>query len=122
MKKFTFLFLTVNAIISIFMWVLNKILTILYLLLPIGLFMLIMQLRDKNNKANAIGTFLEDNSEFQFVFSDYMLVANKPNELKTKTKKRLNNLNNFLDKWKWLFIVSILVVTCVIIILGVVFN
>ena len=113
MKKFPLLYATTMALLDVFLNILNKILTIVYLLLPVGLFMLVMQLRDKNNKATAINTFITDNSEFQFIFPEYILVSNKPNNLKTNTKNKLVKLNTFCDKWKGLFITLILI--CIII-------
>lgn len=106
--KFPYLFMTVKAILDFFKWIVNKFLTIFYLLLPLGLFLLIMQLRDKNNKVSAIRTFTEDDGEFQFIFPDYILVANYPNALKNGWTRKVRALNKFLDKWKWLIIVGVL--------------
>lgn len=119
MRKHTYLFMAVMGLIDLFMWTLNKILTALYLCLPIGLFFLLMQLREKNNKGNAIGAFIDENSEFQYIFPEYILVSNKPNKMKTEYKAKMTRLNNFLDKWKWTVIAILMVVLVLVILLKV---
>ena len=81
---------------------------VIHLCLPLWVFMLLMQLRAKNNKTSALGAFTNDNSEFQFVFPNYILIANEPNSLKTGFNKKLKNINNFFEKWKWIIIIGMM--------------
>lgn len=108
MKRFIYLFLVLNAIRDMIAWILNKVLTLVYLCLPVGLFLLLMQLRDKNNKATAIGAFVDENSEFQYIFPEYILVSVDPNKLKRDTRRKISNVNSFMEKWKWTLLIGLL--------------
>lgn len=118
-KNFPFLATVIRMITYTFLRLCNFLLTLLYLSLPMWTFLALMQLRDKNNKGNAISTFVDDKSEFQFIYPDYILVANKPNNFKSNVKAKVNEINAFMEKYKWLLIVGCLFagLVCVVLIL-----
>lgn len=117
-KNFPFLATVIRMTVYMFLRLCNFILTLLYLSLPMWAFLALMQLRDKNNKGNAIGTFVNEKSEFQFIYPDYILVSNKPNNFKTNVKARINEINTFIEKYKWLLIIGCLsgILICVVLI------
>ena len=64
-------------------------------LLPLGVYMLLLQLRSKASSARSIITYVEDNSIFQHVFPGYMLVSVDPNSL----QKYVTKLNSDFQLW-----------------------
>ena len=112
MKKFPMLNVILQLIIALTVGVVEKIFVFLYCMLPIGLFMAIMSLRDKNHKMPAISTFTSENSEFQHIFPNYILVIIEPNYFKKLMNSRIKSINTFLDKYKliiaFMFILSII--------------
>lgn len=116
MKKFPMLDVLLQLFIVLTIGLLEKICTLIYLCLPMGLFMLIMSFRTKNNKTTAISTFTNDRSEFQHIFPNFILVIVEPSWLKKGIKKRIDDLNLFLTKYLPLFIVlSILTLMALIV-------
>lgn len=110
MRKLSFLSATLNLIISTLLNILNYVLAFLYMCLPLWFFMVIMQLRDKNNKATAISTFVKDNSEFQYIFPGYILVAVDPTSLRKWHKNFMRIVYDYLNTNKWLLIISLLII------------
>ena len=106
MKKFPMLNVLLQLVIALTIGLLEKICILLYLMLPMGLFMLLMSLRTKNHKATAISTFTNEKSEFQHIFPNYILVVVEPQLLKRHIAKRVNEVNNFLGKYLGIIIVG----------------
>ena len=50
---------------------------------------------------------MDDNSEFQFIFPDYILISNKPNNFKKNMNKKISNVNSFLEKYKWALLIGL---------------
>ena len=113
MKKFPMLNILLQLVIALTVGLLEKIFILLYCLLPIGLFMLLMSFRTKNHKATAISTFTNENSEFQHIFPNFMLVIVEPNMLKRSIIKRINGFNNFLQKYGILLFTTTLIAVIV---------
>ena len=99
MKKFPMINVLLQLFIALTIGLLEKILVFIYCLLPIGLFMLIMGLRSKNHKVTALSTFTTDNSEFQHIFPNYILVTIDPNYYKRQIVKKVQGVSNFLERW-----------------------
>lgn len=99
MKKFPMINVLLQLFIVLTIGLLEKILVFIYCLLPIGLFMLIMGLRSKNHKVTALSTFTTDNSEFQHIFPNYILVTIDPNYYKRQIVKKVQSVSNFLERW-----------------------
>lgn len=114
MKKFPMLNVLLQLVIALTIGLLEKICILLYLMLPMGLFMLLMSLRTKNHKATAIGTFTNEKSEFQHIFPNYILVVVEPQLLRRSVTKRVNEVNGFLSKYLGMILVGIILVLLVL--------
>ena len=114
MKKFPMLNVLLQLFIALTIGLLEKICILLYLMLPMGLFMLLMSLRTKNHKATAIGTFTNEKSEFQHIFPNYILVVVEPQLLRRSVTKRVNEVNGFLSKYLGMILVGIILVLLVL--------
>ena len=114
MKKFPMLNVLLQLFIALTIGLLEKICILLYLMLPMGLFMLLMSLRTKNHKATAISTFTNEKSEFQHIFPNYILVVVEPQLLKRNIAKRVNEVNNFLGKYLGMIIVGSILILLVL--------
>lgn len=114
MKKFPMLNVLLQLVIALTIGLLEKICILLYLMLPMGLFMLLMSLRTKNHKATAIGTFTNEKSEFQHIFPNYILVVVEPQLLRRSVVKRVNEVNSFLSKYLGMILVGIILVLLVL--------
>ena len=114
MKKFPMLNVLLQLFIALTIGLLEKICILLYLMLPMGLFMLLMSLRTKNHKATAIGTFTNEKSEFQHIFPNYILVVVEPQLLRRSVTKKVNEVNGFLSKYLGMILVGIILVLLVL--------
>ena len=114
MKKFPMLNVLLQLVIALTIGLLEKICILLYLMLPMGLFMLLMSLRTKNHKATAISTFTNEKSEFQHIFPNYILVVIEPQLLKRNIAKRVNEVNSFLGKYLGMIIVGSILILLVL--------
>ena len=114
MKKFPMLNVLLQLFIALSIGLLEKICILLYLMLPMGLFMLLMSLRTKNHKATAIGTFTNEKSEFQHIFPNYILVVVEPQLLRRSVTKKVNEVNGFLSKYLGMILVGIILVLLVL--------
>lgn len=114
MKKFPMLNVLLQLFIALTIGLLEKICILLYLMLPMGLFMLLMSLRTKNHKATAISTFTNEKSEFQHIFPNYILVVVEPQLLKRHIAKKVNEVNNFLGKYLGMIIVGSILILLVL--------
>ena len=114
MKKFPMLNVLLQLFIALTIGLLEKICILLYLMLPMGLFMLLMSLRTKNHKATAISTFTNEKSEFQHIFPNYILVVIEPQLLKRNIAKRVNEVNSFLGKYLGMIIVGSILILLVL--------
>lgn len=114
MKKFPMLNVLLQLVIALTIGLLEKICILLYLMLPMGLFMLLMSLRTRNHKATAIGTFTNEKSEFQHIFPNYILVVVEPQLLRRNVTKRVNEVNSFLGKYLGMILVGTILVLLVL--------
>lgn len=114
MKKFPMLNVLLQLVIALTIGLLEKICILLYLMLPMGLFMLLMSLRTKNHKATAIGTFTNEKSEFQHIFPNYILVVIEPQLLRRSVTKKVNEVNGFLGKYLGMILVGTILVLLVL--------
>lgn len=114
MKRFPMLNVLLQLFIALTIGLLEKICILLYLMLPMGLFMLLMSLRTKNHKATAIGTFTNEKSEFQHIFPNYILVVVEPQLLRRGVAKRINAINSFLGKYLGMILVGSILILLVL--------
>lgn len=108
MKKFPMLNVICQLLIALTIGLIEKVCVLMYLLLPVGLFMLIMGFRTKNHKTTAIGTFTNDKSEFQHIFPNFILVIVEPKLLQKKLNDKVQQIDKFMSKYKNLILLGIL--------------
>ena len=109
MKNFPMLDTILKLLVALTIGLLEKLMILLYCLLPMGLFMLLMSLRTKNHKATAIGTYTNERSEFQHIFPNYILVIVEPAFLRNGFNKKISAFNNFLHKYSGMILFGIFV-------------
>lgn len=68
---------------------------ILLLFLPMGLFLLLIQQRDKASKVSNLSVFTTDESTWQHIFPGFILVAIDPKIL----HKRIAMIHNSIEIW-----------------------
>jgi hypothetical protein len=64
-------------------------------ILPLGLYMILLQKRSKASKVSSLMTFTNDRSVWQHIFPGFILVAIEPDAL----NNFLTNLNNYFKSW-----------------------
>ena len=64
-------------------------------ILPLGLYMVLLQKRSKASKVSSLMTFTNDRSVWQHIFPGFILVAIEPDVL----NNFLTNLNNSFKAW-----------------------
>lgn len=117
MKEFVLLKRLFGLLIKIVMGLTEGLLRLLILLLPIGLFMLLIQLRTKAPSGSALPIYVNNGkSEWQFVYSGTILVMMEPNALRDKFNAMISTVNRFLNKYKFLLIIwGLILLTAVVI-------
>lgn len=75
---------------------------LLLLILPMGLFLLLVQSREKASTIRTILDFTEDNSRWQHIFPGFILVAINPNVTKNAYMKLKANIQFWINENKYL--------------------
>ena len=88
--------------------ILEYICRVLYLCMPLWVFMLFMSLRDKMNTASVLTTFVSRDATFQHIYPGVLLVLDDPNALKKNVKKISQRVENFLATYKYTVIATLL--------------
>ena len=68
--------------------------------------MALLQFRDKVSKVSAIRAFTEDDSTFQYIHSNFILVCVNPNKVKVDIKKNIKRIDKFFEKYKSVIVLS----------------
>lgn len=71
-------------------------------LMPLGLYMLLLQKRSKASKVSSILTYTNDRSVWQHVFPGFILISIEPDELTNFLTKVHNSLQTWVDKNKYI--------------------
>lgn len=72
------------------------------LVLPMGLFLLLIQAREKASKTSNLSNYLTDNSTWQNIFPGFLLVAIDPNLTKNAYRKAKINFQSWMNENKYL--------------------
>ena len=88
--------------------ILEYICRVLYLCMPLWVFMLFMNLRDKANTVNVLTTFVSKDATFQHIYPGVLLVLDDPNALEKNAKKISQRVENFLATYKYTAIATLL--------------
>lgn len=99
------LFLVRIFIMSI-LYVLNIVAHIVALCLPVGLYVLLLQLRSKCSVISSLSAYAPPESTWQFIYPNTIIVTTTPKLLKTNINKLNKRVTEFCIKWKTLLISS----------------
>ena len=85
---------------------LGKVIEILFriflLILPMGVFLYVIQVRDKASTIRNISVYTNDNSVWQHIFPGFILVAIDPKGFKTSQSNLKNKLQAWVESNKYL--------------------
>jgi hypothetical protein len=95
---------------SIFEWILK----ILYLMTPIGLHILLLQLREKADVINVIQTFVSEDATWTMVYDGVALVNAKPGVVRGRIKRFKSWVVSKKSWWITLSIIALLTVLTLI--------
>lgn len=70
-------------------------------LMPLGLYLLIIQNRQKASSISSISVYTNEKSKFQHVFPGFLLVSINPDGLSEFINKNNTNLQNFIQRNKY---------------------
>lgn len=91
-------------------------------ILPLGIYMILLQRRSKASKVSSILTFTNERSIWQHVFPGFILVAIEPDELNKFLTKINNNFKVWVERNKYLlgllFMSSIVIIMILIYLKG----
>lgn len=84
--------------------------------LPLGLFMLVIQYRNKVSKISNLTVYTTDESVWQHIFPGFILVSINPEQFKSTMKKKKDDLQAWIKgNQYWLaFLFMTLIVVCMI--------
>ena len=71
---------------------------ILLCVLPLGVYLLILQNRQKASSVTSISAFTEENSKFQHVFPGFLLVTINPNSLSEFINENNTRIQKFIER------------------------
>lgn len=106
MKKFNVLRATIYLLSNIILGLLEVILKIIYFLIPVGVYMALLQFREKASKVSAIGTFTEDDSTWQYIHRNFILVCINPKSIRKDIKGNVKRIDKWFDKYKSVIILG----------------
>ena len=115
-----------NLTVSKWLWerlvvLLGRIIEVLFRMilcvLPLGLYLLILQNRQKASSITSISVFTKEYSKFQHVFPGFLLVSINPNSLSELINGANSKIQNFIEKNKYtlaLLLMSVIVGTLIL--------
>lgn len=97
-----------SFILAILLWVLEVLARFIWLLTPIGIHMLFLQLRKNVDRLPALTGYFDPDSTWQMIYDGVVLVNTNPGAL----QKRFNTVKTWFIKTKWFWLVlSVLSIT-----------
>ena len=90
--------------------VLEYVCRVLYLCMPLCVFMLFMSLRKKCDTVRVINNVVDETAVFQHVYPGVLLVLNEPKALQANTKKLATRVELFLSEYKYTILAGLLLV------------
>ena len=80
--------------------ILEGICKFIYLMLPLGLHMFALQMREKINPVTTLTAFIDENSTWTVVYDGLVMVNTNVGAV----RKKFKNFRSWCKKWTWLFI------------------
>lgn len=100
-----------------FIWqIAERLLRILLFLLPVGVYITMLQFRSKASKVSSLTVFTKDNSVWQYIFPGFALVAIDPSMFKNAIKKRNEEFQFWIqnNKYTLSFLFALLMVLIIL--------
>lgn len=88
--------------------ILEVVCRVIYLCMPLWVFLLFMNLRKKMNTIDVIQVYTSKNAEFQHVYPGVLLVLEDPQALEKKVKEIAVRTESFLGEHKYTIIAELL--------------
>ena len=85
---------------------------VLLCLLPLGVYMVILQKRVKASSTRTISVYTKENSKFQHVFPGFLLVSIDPDSLSSYLAKTHNSIQNWIQRNK--YIIALLFMSAIV--------
>ena len=85
---------------------------VLLCLLPLGVYMVILQKRVKASSTRTISVYTKENSKFQHVFPGFLLVSIDPDSLSSYLARTHNNIQNWIQRNK--YIIALLFMSAIV--------
>lgn len=85
---------------ALIIWLLELVARALWLLTPIGIHMLFLQLRQNVDKLPALTGYFDPDSTWQMIYDGCVIVNTNPGAV----RKRANNIKNWFVKTKWFWL------------------
>ena len=82
--------------------------------LPLGVYMILLQKRQKASSINTISVYTNERSKFQHVFPGFILVAVEPNFLNATITKVRDNIQNWVQRNKYLLALAFMAIIIVL--------
>lgn len=97
--------------------VIELIFRIILFILPLGLYLTLIQSRAKASKISSLQVFTNDNSCWQHIYPGFILVAIDPNLFKTKYTEVKKNIQTWISNNKYIlaFLFMLIVVALMVI-------
>ena len=94
---------------------LESICKFIYLMLPLGLHMFALQMREQINPVTTLTTFINENSTWTIAYDGLVMVNTNVGAV----RKKFKNFKLWLKKWTWLFItIAVLMVIVLLVIIA----
>lgn len=88
-------------ILSTFLWLMEIVARIIWLLVPIGIHMLFLQLRKNVDRLPAMTGYFDPDSTWQMIYDGAVLVNTNPGAL----ARRASNIKKWFIKTKWYWLI-----------------
>lgn len=90
---------------------------IILCILPLGIYMILLQKRSKASKVSSLLTFTTDRSIWQHIFPGFILVSVEPDALNKFITNINNKFKNWVDRNKYLITIIFMLIVVIIMIL-----
>lgn len=95
--------------------ILEGICKFIYLMLPLGVHMFALQMREQINPVTTLTTFIDENSTWTMAYDGLVMVNTNVGAV----RKKIKNFKAWCKKWTWLFItISVVAIISLLVIIA----
>lgn len=91
-----------DTLAEFFKQLLERLFRIILFCLPLGVYLILIEFRNKVSSISNLSVFTEDNSVWQHVFPGFILVAVDPMLFKNEINKRHNDFQKWVERNKYI--------------------